>query len=297
MRKPCLACASFLTIMLSVGCLYRDEGPASSANAQVITDPKGDMPPVATGIPKTREPSKSGTVFGPARKTPIGLPEPGMDDEDIPTGLLISTCNSAPTEIALPLNADDGKLCGTVTVYPYREDANGSYVVDGAIVEWYLPPQEVAAFAGPAIGYAGNTRSLAALIDAFWAEDKWDEPETLLTVCAKPPAAAPHAFEPLCRSLPVRDVANIEGAWCFSGATFEGDCYDVTILQDGRQIYTDDDVLSDGRVWARSVEFNRDNDYLYDGVLDSHDYMYGIVRLNGQTEVLGTWTAWKLPLD
>lgn len=296
MRKIVLACASFLTVMLLAGCLYRDEEPAAGANASVVADPKDDPPPVATGIPGRNQPSKDGTGFGPAKKSPIDLPEPKLDDEDIPTGILLATCDSSPTEVALPLNAADGKLCDTVTAYPYREDANGAYLVDGSVVAWSLPQQEVASFAGPATGYAGNTRRLAALTDVFWSADGDVEPETQLTVCVEPPEKAPHAFQPLCRSLPVRDVANIEGAWCFSGATFEGDCHDVTILQDGRLIYTDDDALSDGLVRARSIEFNRDNDYLYDGVLESHDYLYGIVRVNGSNEILGTWTAWRLPL-
>jgi hypothetical protein len=227
---------------------------------------------------------------------PAGDTGPEMADEDIPTDIIIATCDSDPVEVAVPLNAEDARFCDTVQVYPYRSDDNGAYAVSGADVEWDLPEQDVAYFAAPAYGPGGNVRRLAVGTDAFWASDKWDEPETLLTVCAKPPSHMPHAYLPICRSLPVRATVNLEGAWCFSGETFVGDCHDVEIRQDGRDVFIDDDVLADGRLWIRNLEFNRDNDYVYEGVLDSHDYMYGIVRLNGQAEVLGLWTAWKLPL-
>jgi len=293
MRKLALAGASFVTVMLISGCIYRIDDPPASADPSGVADSTGESIPDAAQSKGVIEVGRIG--IAPVRKTSDGGSEPKMDDDDIPTNILLETCESSPTEVAVPLNAGDGKFCDTLQVYPYREDENGVYGVTAAI-EWQLPADGVASFDGPAYGPGGCVRRLSALTDALWADDTWDEPETLLTVCAKPPANMPHAFAPICRSLPVRATINLEGAWCFSGATFEGDCQDVKIKQDGRLLYIDDDGLSDGRLWVRSVTFNRDNDYLYEGTVEANEYLYGIVRLNGRQEVLGTWTAWKLPL-
>lgn len=293
LRMSVSFCAVGLVLGLS-GCLLGQAPEQEPAETHSAGTPRiFDLDPV---IVVSKIPDKEKGDAGIGKVRPSGSSGAQLADEDIPTDIIVATCQSAPTEVAVPLNAADGKSCDTVQVYPYREDDNGAYGVSGAEIDWQLPEQDVAFFAGPAYGPGGSVHKLAVGTDAFWSSDKWDEPETLLTVCAKPPADKPHAFAPICRSLPVRATVNIEGAWCFSGATFEGDCHGVDIEQDGRQLYVDDDVLSDGRLWVRNVKFNRDNDYLYDGVLDSHDYMYGIVRQNGQTEVLGTWTAWRLPL-
>lgn len=282
------------TLLLLSGCVFGSEDSTESSGSQEIGGAEPvrtfDLDPVVivSHIPVHNVNWNGGAGTNGA--------EPVLDDEDIPTDIIIATCESDPTEVAVPLNADDGKFCDTVQIYPYRSDDNGSYGVSGAVIEWVLPQNDVALFSAPAYGPGGNVRKLAALTDAFWSSDKWDEPETLLTVCAKPPTAYPAAFQPICRSLPVRATINAEGSWCFSGETFQGDCHDVEIRQDGRELHVDDDVLADGQLLVRSVTFNRDNDYIYDGILDSHDYMYGIVRLNGHTDVLGTWTAWKLPM-
>lgn len=286
-------------VSILTGCIF-ERSPDPTARGTEEANAAGPMrnfhlDPVliVSQLPKG---GKDGGVRGELKPQGSSESEPQMAEDEIPTNLLFVTCESGPNEVAVPLNADTGKFCDTVQVYPYRSDDNGSYGVSGSEVVWDLPNDGVANFYGPAYGPGNSVRRLSAATDAFSWSDEWDEPETLLTVCVKPPASMPHAFAPICRSLPVRDTVNIEGAWCFSGTTFDGDCHDVTILQDGRELYMDDDVLADGRLWVRSVNFNRDNDYVYDGVLDTHDYMYGIVRQNGQTEVLGTWTAWRLPL-
>jgi hypothetical protein len=296
MLKTILGLGVVAFVLTLTNCLPAEETDGNESETAGDADGSERVFDLAPVIIVSSERRTAGDGFGLGIPKPAGDAWPQMADEDIPTDLIIATCDSNPSEVAVPLNADGGKFCDTVQVYPYRSDENGAYAVSGAEVEWGLPAQDVAYFAAPAYGPGGNVRRLAVGTDAFWADDKWSEPETLLTVCAKPPPNMPHAYLPICRSLPVRATVNLEGAWCFSGETFVGDCHDVEIRQDGRDVFTDDDVLADGRLWIRNLEFNRDNDYVYEGVLDSHDYMYGIVRLNGQAEVLGLWTAWKLPL-
>ncbi|MFA5185679.1 MAG: hypothetical protein WC551_04275 [Patescibacteria group bacterium] len=292
-----LSVAVFVSVLS--GCaLEPSSDDRASANQTVGSAGSGrnfDLDPVVV-VSRISQKGKDRGIIGEAKPQGSSEPEPQMAEDDIPTNLLFVTCESGPTEVAVPLNADTGKFCDTVQVYPYRSDDNGSYGVSGSEVVWDMPGDGVANFYGPAFGPGGSARRISAATDAFWWGDTWDEPETLLTVCVKPPASMPHAYAPICRSLPVRATINIEGAWCFSGTTFSSNCQDVEIKQDGRGLSFDGDVLASGLLWVRSVTFNRDNDYEYAGVLDSHDYMYGIVRQNGQTEVLGTWTAWKLPL-
>ncbi|MBI5655138.1 hypothetical protein HZC53_05825 [Candidatus Uhrbacteria bacterium] len=286
--------AWFVVVLLALsGCLFEQQ----PENRAVVVQQTGTDSPVRIFDLNPVIIVSRATDNGVHQKVVPGKSsEPQMPEEEIPTNLLFVTCESGPTEVAVPLNAEDGKFCDTVQIYPYRSDDNGSYGVSGSLITWDLPEDGVAQFLGQGYGPGGSVRRLVSLTDAFWSSDKWDEPETLLTACVKPPAATPHAFAPICRSLPVRAIINIEGAWCFNGATFQGDCHDVEIRQDGRELYVDDDVLADGQLLVRNVTFNRDNDYIYDGILDSHEYMYGIVRMNGYTDVLGTWTAWKLPL-
>jgi len=298
-RHFILASAVGLTFFL--GCIYREEEPSPQLESmeKVTYADAGQAPQYMPPVEPSAS-SQSGGLKVPSAssrlKTVGAKPHlPQIDQSDVPTGLLIATCESEPPEIALPLDAADGKYCATVQPTAYREDDSGSHEVF-ADYTWQITDTSVAAFAAPPYGPGGCVRQLTAQYDAFSSPgDTWEEPQTALLVCAVPREGSAAQYPALCRTLPVRAVVNLESAWCFSGTSFQGSCDAMVIRQDGRYLYLDEWGAWNGEVKARSVTFSRGG-YAYEGVLDSEEFMYGIVRQSGSQDVMGTWSAWKLPL-
>lgn len=217
------------------------------------------------------------------------------DQSQIPNRLDLATCDSKPIEIAVPLNVSDEKSCDVVTAAAMRITAADSYNVN-ADYSWEIADESIAMIPEPFYPGSDSIRRPVAMYDLFSPQGNGSfEPHTVLTVCALPPDASGIWFEPLCRGIPVQNVVNIEGAWCFSGKTFDAYCTDLQILQDGRDLYIGSSNMPRGRVFSRDVRFGH-GVYEYEGVLDSGDSMYGIVMMVGSDEVLGTWSAWRLPL-
>jgi len=288
MLKPQFLLASFIAVSCCTGCVYRVEEAAPPLSLTTVS--QNNEPPGQQPDPAPQDGSQQGNgakkIVAPQNvKQRISIP----DFTDVPSGLLIATCDSEPDEVAVPLKAGQGRFCDTVQAVAYRQDNSGSYAVH-ADFTWEIADASLAFFLPPSYGSGKSSRRLGVLYDLFSSADAWVEPQTKLTVCAVPPVGASQWYDPLCSQLPIRAVVNVEGVWCFSGATFKNDCLDVTFGQDGRNLFVDNSILSQGRVWARSINFARD-DFAYDGVLDSSDFIYGVVRKSGEQEVWGTWTA------
>ncbi|MFA4954739.1 MAG: hypothetical protein WC641_05495 [Patescibacteria group bacterium] len=288
-----VACAS-----LTFGCIQGTEEPQRSAEPPFVGVGLGIPPvfgnPQVIGKERARNDAGSNKTRQPTLVASVASSIPNVDppnQQDIPTGLLITTCDYAPSEIAVPLNAADGKFCDTVVATAYRQDDNGSYEVSADYV-WVMEEPEITSLAWSAKP-AGQVRRLAAQYDLFSLTDAWVEPATELMVCAIPRPGG-DAYAPVCRTLSVYNTVNLEGAWCFFGSTFDTGCTDVTILQDGRYLSIDS-APSSGQIKGRSLDFARGG-FMYEGVLDSGDYLYGIVREGGEPDILGSWTAWRLPL-
>ncbi len=218
----------------------------------------------------------------------------GNPADDVPTDIMFATCESSPDEVAVPLNPIKDRTCDVVQAIAYRSDDTGSYEVSADFV-WSIADEDIASFHFmPGHGFDKVQRPQAAL-DLF-ATDVYDqEPQTTVIACAIPRDPSSHLFEPLCATLTLHDVVDLEGSWCFNGTTFDGDCDAFGFTQDGRQLSLEGSTAQDGWVKAREVEFVR-NGFRYHGSLLDSSFMYGVVGYDGSTDLLGTWQASKMPL-
>jgi len=235
------------------------------------------------------------------RPQPVAQDASDESDEpdESPNAILIVTCESEPDEIAVPLNALDNRYCDKIQAKAYRADEEGAYEVT-ATYDWSIADQQVACIV-PLPGHEHKSvQRPSVLNDMFTAADHSHEPETTVTVCAQPPGGwkeTDHA--PLCRTLPLRAVVNLDAAWCFSGPTFQPDpgvdCQALLIEQDGRYLYVGPD--GNGSVFGADVHFYM-GDYYYHATLSDREHMSGTVQETETDEKaeLGTWQAWRLPL-
>lgn len=217
-----------------------------------------------------------------------------LDKDDEPTGIFFATCESEPDEVAVPLNAFKDRYCDTVQAVAYRTDDEGAYPVS-ATYDWSISDPTVAQLLPlPGHEHKGVQRP-TSLYDIFWASDQAAEPKTVITVCATPKGGWPLSnHPPLCRSLPLFAVVNLDGAWCFSGATFQTDCDTRLIRQDGRFLEVGG---GKGTVDGKEVVFYGSGmEFLYQAVLSTHENMAGTVRDAYTYDELGSWQAWRLPL-
>lgn len=237
-------------------------------------------------------------IFASTVKNPVPGVGHGQEDEnaedEVPTGITFATCESSPDEVAVPLNPIKDRTCDVVQGIAYRSDDTGSYEVSVDFV-WSIADQGVASFHFmPGHGFDKVQRPQAAM-DLF-ATDSYDqEPETTVTACAIPRDPESQLFEPLCATLSLHNVVNLEGSWCFNGTTFDGDCDAFGFTQDGRFLSLDGSSAQDGSVKIRHVEFVR-NGFRYVGSLLSASFMYGVVGYDGSSDLLGTWQASRMPL-
>lgn len=246
-----------------------------------------DLPPVYV-LPEKKSPVRA--VKGGMEAIDLDLP--AEDDSEIPNAILLATCESEPDEVAVPLNAFDERFCDTVQAFAYRADEEGAYEVL-ANYSWSIADQTIAQLLPlPGKEHAGVQRPSVAY-DILWTQDQAQEPETTITVCVEPKSGWPPGTPPLCRTLPLLAVVNLDGAWCFSGETFETDCDTWTIRQDGRFLKVEDNGI--GTVYGKSVTFYKLN-LFFQATLISHDSMIGQVQDAYTHENLGSWSAWKLPL-
>ncbi|MDD5437571.1 MAG: hypothetical protein PHC70_00270 [Patescibacteria group bacterium] len=248
-----------------------------------------DLPPVYV------RPGKKDTIKGGEKGTDVlNLDPPVVDDSEIPNAILLATCESEPDEVAVPLNAFDDRFCDTVQAFAYRADAEGAYEVS-ANYYWSVADESVAQILPLPGKEHGGVQRPSVAYDILWAEDQAQEPQTSITVCVEPKNGWPPGHPALCRSLPLFAVVNLDGAWCFSGATFQSDCDDQSIVQDGRFLKVGAD--GQGTIYGKDVTFYGGNmEFFYQAVLSSHDAMSGIVRDAYTDDELGSWSAWKLPL-
>lgn len=215
---------------------------------------------------------------------------PSQERDDLPTDILFATCESAPDEVAVPLNALDDRYCDTVQATAYNSGEEGAYevsarysweVADGTIA--YLTPL-------PGLEHRGIRRAVVQY-DIFSSQDQAKEPETSLTVCAEPLEGWDTAeHPPLCRILPLRAVVNLDAAWCFAGDTFDGDCDARIVEQDGRYLRVHG---GPGTIRGKEVAFQI-GDKSYSGLLESVAFMSGDVFLADTGQWLGYWEASRM---
>ncbi|TAL19166.1 hypothetical protein EPN90_04310 [Patescibacteria group bacterium] len=199
-------------------CLYGEE-LIPSPRREAETSPSPD-----SGAPPNRSVNEG------------GMPPASQDV----TGLMVKTCKVYPPELALPRNRDSA-TCGEIAeVTPYHEEDGLLWKVKAAL-DWtsgaplwatvgtypWLPERNSV--------YGRGTRDL-------FDGDGTTEPETIFEVCAQNACSEPvyESFDCLpkvCLPIKVRGVVNLEGDWCFSGASFGEGCVKTTVVQGGRELF------------------------------------------------------------
>ncbi|MFA6161706.1 MAG: hypothetical protein WC766_06105 [Patescibacteria group bacterium] len=243
---------------------------ADSASYDKISAAKGEIAKVANGY---------GSVFIP--------------QDEIPTGLMFATCMSNPWEVAVPLNPTDDRYCDTVQAFAYRDDDGDVYDVSADYV-WSIADTSIAQIHPLPGKEHDNVQRPSAMYDIFWADDQSHEPSTSVTVCAVPKGGGNWpGNQQICDTLPLNVVVNLEGSWCFSGATFNGDCDSVTLDQDGRVFGLGQN--GKGYVDTKEISFLIGGNF-YLGDILNRDSISGIVVNADTQQYIGTWQAWHLPL-
>ncbi len=221
--------------------------------------------------------------------------EDGKDDQDVqyvqddlPTAILISTCESEPDEVAVPWPTKGYHFCETIQAVAYRADDEGAYGVS-AKYSWQIHDDQVAVFANEPEYEHKGLRHVFAKRDIFWPESE-QEPETEFTICVEPLGGWPPGYGPLCRALPIRAVVNVYSPWCFSGATFQSDCDFIQVIQDGRYLTIEPD--GQGSIWGKEIHFYL-NGLFYQATLSDADNMQGTVTDPVTQTLLGSWSAYK----
>lgn len=278
-------------VVFCLGCGSPDPAPISSPLSQAeISRNHFDLPPVYV------RPNKKNSIQARSKGQEfLNVDPPLLDDSELPNAILIATCESEPDEVAVPLNAFENRFCDTIQAIAYRADDEGAYEVS-ANYTWSIADPSVAQILPlPGQEHAGLQRPMANL-DIFWVSGQAHEPSTSITVCAEPKGGWPSSnHPPLCRTLPLFDIVNVDGSWCFSGATFQSDCDAWYIKQDGRFLAVGSD--GKGTVYGKEIAFyGGQMEFFYQAALSTHDAMSGTVRDAYTNDELGYWQAWRLPL-
>ncbi|MDQ7814955.1 MAG: hypothetical protein RDU25_04095 [Patescibacteria group bacterium] len=282
----------FLSVPISACLLQQPEESAGNSTDDVVGEAMAEKTP-ARFFQLSRQDIYASSVKRPSLDTGDGQTTDDGQDE-IPTDIMFATCESSPDEVAVPLNPLEDRTCDVVQAIAYRSDDTGSYEVSADFV-WSIADQDVATFHFMSGHGFDKVQRPQAQLDLF-ATDAFDsEPETIVTACAIPRDSASHLFEPLCVTLPLRTVVNVEASWCFDGTTFDSACDVVGFRQDGRYLSLDGSTAQDGDIFVRHVEFVRQG-FRYVGSLLSSSYMYGVVGYDGTSDLLGTWQASRIPL-
>ncbi len=212
----------------------------------------------------------------------------GLSLDELPTAILISTCESEPDEVAVAWPSHGYHFCETIQAVAYRADEEGAYGVSTKY-SWQMHDDQVAVFANEPEYEHKGLRHVMAKRDIFWPESE-QEPETEFTVCVEPLGGWPPGYGPLCRALPIKAVVNVYGPWCFSGATFQTDCDFIQVIQDGRYLTIEPD--GQGSIWGKEIHFYL-NGLFYQATLSDADNMQGTVTDPSEQQVLGSWSAYK----
>lgn len=292
MEKRLFGIVVFLSVPVSACLLEQQEDPAGNSADESRGETVAEKPP-ARFFQLPSQDIYASAVKSPSLNTVNG--QTTDDDQDeVPTDVMFATCESNPDEVAVPLNPIKDRTCDVVQAIAYRSDDSGSYEVSADFV-WSIADQDVAMFHFmPGHGFDKVQRPQAAF-DLFVIDSYDQEPETTVTACAIPRDHESHLFEPLCATLSLHNVVNLEGSWCWNGTTFDGDCDAFGFTQDGRYLSLDGSSAQDGIVKIRHVEFVR-NGFRYEGSLLSSSFMYGVVGYDGSSDLLGTWQASRMPL-
>lgn len=209
--------------------------------------------------------------------------------DELPTAILISTCESEPDEVAVAWPSHGYHFCETIQAVAYRADEEGAYGVS-AKYSWQIQDDQVAIFANEPEYEHKGLRHVIAKRDMFGLPELAQEPETEFTVCVEPLGGWPPGYGPLCRALPIKAVVNVYSPWCFSGTTFQSDCDFIQVIQDGRYLTIEPD--GQGSIWGKEIHFYL-NGLFYQATLSDADNMQGTVTDPSEQQVLGSWSAYK----
>ncbi|MFA6100216.1 MAG: hypothetical protein WC750_05105 [Patescibacteria group bacterium] len=213
----------------------------------------------------------------------------GLSLDELPNAILISTCESEPDEVAVPWPTHGYHFCETIQAIAYRADENGAYPVSASF-SWDIQDDQVAIFATEPGSEHKGIRHPIAKRDIFGLPELDQEPETEFVVCAEPLGGWPPGYGPLCRTLPIRAVVNMNSPWCFSGASFQSDCDFIQVSQDGRYLAIEPD--GQGSIWGKEIHFYL-NGLFYQATLSDADNMQGTVTDPATQSLLGSWSAYK----
>jgi hypothetical protein len=209
--------------------------------------------------------------------------------------ILISGCEREPDEIPVPINVADHNKCHKISAEAYYAGSKGIVAIK-ADFTWKIDDATIVKISSESHSPLISTVVLEASTSIFSESDLTAEPRTTLTVCATPKHGWQNAnTKPLCRSLPVFAVANMEGSWCFTGKEFIPDpgvdCEALTIKQDGRFLSIAN--RGDGTIYEKQINIFIDN-LGYRTNENTGIEISGII-LAGE-DVEGTFSAFRLPL-
>ncbi|MBD3281188.1 hypothetical protein GF391_00390 [Candidatus Uhrbacteria bacterium] len=262
------------------------ESEVASANANTAPSISLQDPIIFENI-QPSAPIMGDLVIVPAKKDP-----PANQDE--PNGIILETCEPDPDEVAVPLNVSEDKECHKVHAQAIYADAMGAVNVE-ARYSWVLGSEDAVSIVDGSAGSHEQSIELQANYDIFSYNHLTGEPSTILRVCVEPINGwANKAHEPLCRSLPVFAVANMEGSWCFSGNKFQPDpganCQSLTINQDGRFLTVEGS--GQGTIYEKQLDFYYEN-LGYRTNKSSSTEIEGIILAGNDVE--GIFEAFRLP--
>lgn len=263
------------------------ESEISSANANpapsiTVKDP------ILLESTKPSAPVTGDLVIVPAKKDPPAKPEQ-------PNDITLETCEPDPDEVAVPLNVEDDKQCHKIHAQAIYANTHQVKNVE-ARYSWVLGSEDAIKIVGGSSASHEQSIELQAKYDIFSYDNLTNEPNTVIRVCVEPLEGwTDKAHAPLCRSLPVYAVANMQGSWCFKGNSFhpdpEVDCQTLTIEQDGRFLTIES--YDHGTIYERQLDFYYDNlEYRTDK--SSYTEIEGLILAGNDVE--GTFSAFRLPL-
>ncbi len=225
---------------------------------------------------------------------PISVKFPIVPKKEI-NAILITSCEREPDEIAVPLNVGKNKSCHKVTAEAIYAGPKGIIYLEADFV-WDIQDPSIVRIIDQKQDSKKSFIELEASRDIFSSAGLTAEPETQLSICVTPKNGwqDPNHI-PLCRSLPVYAVANMEGSWCFTGKEFTSDpgvdCETISISQDGRFLSLNS--RGSGVIYEKQMDFYIDN-MGYRTIENTGIQIEGIV-LAGE-DVEGTFSAFRLPL-
>lgn len=219
-------------------------------------------------------------------------PSPSTNE---PNAIILETCEPDPDEVAVPLNVEDDKECHKVHAFAAFASAH-EFIYKDAKFTWTLASDDAVKIVSLPNTKHDESIKLEAKYDIFSYPDLTNEPSTTLQVCAEPIEGwKSPAHKPLCRSLTVRTVANMQGAWCFKGNEFSPDpgtdCEAIRINQDGRFLTIEDDDM--GTIYEKQLDFYY-NDFEFRTNESTYTEIKGLILAGNDVE--GSFEAFRLPL-